>query len=73
MDNPENDTVNPALAGNVGYDILLVKNTYVNQRIALMILTEYGLGLDAFKDHALQNKPFDVILVRSLSPRSSRG
>ncbi|KAJ7785259.1 CheY-like superfamily [Mycena maculata] len=70
----ETNLANPALVSDAKYDILLVENNYVIQRIVLMILTECGhsielaedgiLGLDAFKDRALQNKPFDVIFMK---------
>ncbi|KAJ7785232.1 hypothetical protein DFH07DRAFT_948307 [Mycena maculata] len=73
MDNLGNHTVNPVLAADDKYDILLVENSYVIQRLTLRMLTEYGhsiesaengiLGLDPFKDRVLQNKPFDVILA----------
>jgi osomolarity two-component system sensor histidine kinase NIK1 len=71
----ENNTVNPASAAtDVTYDILLAEDNLVNQKLALKILEKYGhsielaengsLALQAFTDRALQNKPFDVILVR---------
>jgi osomolarity two-component system sensor histidine kinase NIK1 len=71
----ENNTVNPASAAtDVTYDILLAEDNLVNQKLALKILEKYGhsielaengsLALQAFMDRALQNKPFDVILVR---------
>ncbi|KAJ7440356.1 hypothetical protein B0H11DRAFT_2293007 [Mycena galericulata] len=70
----ENNTVNPASAAtDVTYDILLAEDNLVNQKLALKILEKYGhsielaengsLALQAFIDRALQNKPFDVILM----------
>ncbi|KAJ7328691.1 hypothetical protein DFH08DRAFT_709343 [Mycena albidolilacea] len=70
----ENNTVNPASAAtDVTYDILLAEDNLVNQKLALKILEKYGhsielaengnLALQAFMDRALQNKPFDVILM----------
>ncbi|KAJ7101453.1 hypothetical protein B0H15DRAFT_936561 [Mycena belliarum] len=70
----ENNTVNPASAAtDVTYDILLAEDNLVNQKLALKILEKYGhsielaengsLALQAFTDRALQNKPFDVILM----------
>ncbi|KAJ7619459.1 hypothetical protein FB45DRAFT_839951 [Roridomyces roridus] len=70
----ENNTVNPASAAtDVTYDILLAEDNMVNQKLALRILEKYGhsielaengsLALQAFMDRALQNKPFDVILM----------
>ncbi|KAJ7127901.1 hypothetical protein C8R44DRAFT_667282 [Mycena epipterygia] len=70
----ENNTVNPASAAtDVTYDILLAEDNMVNQKLALKILEKYGhsielaengsLALQAFMDRALQNKPFDVILM----------
>ncbi|KAJ7736694.1 hypothetical protein B0H16DRAFT_1380008 [Mycena metata] len=70
----ENNTVNPAsTATDVTYDILLAEDNLVNQKLALKILEKYGhsielaengsLALQAFMDRALQNKPFDVILM----------
>ncbi|KAJ6632273.1 hypothetical protein B0H10DRAFT_2206651 [Mycena sp. CBHHK59/15] len=70
----ENNTVNPASAAtDVTYDILLAEDNLVNQKLALKILEKYGhsielaengsLALQAFIDRALQNRPFDVILM----------
>jgi osomolarity two-component system sensor histidine kinase NIK1 len=72
----ENNTVNPASAAtDITYDILLAEDNLVNQKLALKILEKYGhsielaengsLALQAFTDRALQNRPFDVILVRT--------
>ncbi|KAJ6510922.1 hypothetical protein C8R45DRAFT_965573 [Mycena sanguinolenta] len=70
----ENNMVNPVSAAtDVTYDILLAEDNLVNQKLALKILEKYGhsielaengtLALQAFTDRALQNKPFDVILM----------
>ncbi|KAJ7279447.1 hypothetical protein C8J57DRAFT_1712509 [Mycena rebaudengoi] len=70
----ENNTVNPASAAtDITYDILLAEDNLVNQKLALKILEKYGhsielaengsLALQAFTDRALQNRPFDVILM----------
>ncbi|KAJ7453583.1 CheY-like superfamily [Mycena galericulata] len=68
----ENNTVNPASAATT-YDILLAENNLVNQKLALKIFEKYrhsieltenvSLALQAFTHRALQNKPFDVILM----------
>jgi osomolarity two-component system sensor histidine kinase NIK1 len=66
------------------YDILLAEDELVSQKVVLKILAKYGhsielaengnVALQAFLDRALQNKPFDVILVHSsvvISPREA--
>jgi PleD family two-component response regulator len=81
----ESNTVSPVSAPNdVVFDILLAEDNLVNQKLAVKILEKYGhtveiaengsLAVDAFKSRVTQNKPFDIILVRtyclipSLSP-----
>ena len=74
----ESNTVSPVSAPNdVTFDILLAEDNLVNQKLAVKILEKYGhtveiaengsLAVDAFKGRVAQNKPFDIILVRSPS------
>lgn len=79
----ESNAVSPVSAVNdVVFDILLAEDNLVNQKLAVKILEKYGhtveiaengsLAVDAFKGRVAQNRPFDIILVRSLcsSPSS---
>lgn len=74
----EANTVNAVVVPNdVTFNILLAEDNLVNQKLAVKILEKYGhtveiaengsLAVDAFRTRTLQNKPFDVILVSSVS------
>jgi hypothetical protein len=71
----ELSTVCPAAATiDVVFDILLVEDNIVNQKLAVKILEKYGhtveiaengsLAVDAFRERVQRNRPFDIILVR---------
>jgi osomolarity two-component system sensor histidine kinase NIK1 len=77
----ESTTVSPVvLTNDVKFDILFAEDNFVNQKLAIKILLKYGhtveivengsLAVDAFKTRALQNRPFDIVLVRMASLRS---
>ncbi|KAF7290756.1 hypothetical protein MIND_01316400 [Mycena indigotica] len=80
----ENNTVSlnrASEASNVTYDILLAEDNLVNQKLAMKILEMYGhsielaengsLAVHAFIERALQNKPFDIILMDVSMPLMS--
>ncbi|KAF7305397.1 hypothetical protein HMN09_00792100 [Mycena chlorophos] len=80
----ENNTVSlnrASEASNVQYDILLAEDNLVNQKLAMKILEMYGhsielaengsLAVHAFIERALQNKPFDIILMDVSMPLMS--
>jgi osomolarity two-component system sensor histidine kinase NIK1 len=73
----ESNHVSPVSAPNdVVFDILLAEDNLVNQKLAVKILEKYGhtveiaengsLAVDAFKARVFHNRPFDIILVRSV-------
>lgn len=58
--------------------ILVAEDNLVNQKLAIKMLEKYGhtveavengpLAVDVFKARVLENRPFDIILVRVTSP-----
>jgi osomolarity two-component system sensor histidine kinase NIK1 len=71
----ESSPVTPVTPTNdVKFDILFAEDSLVYQKVVVKILLKYGhtveiaengsLAVDAFKARAIQNRPFDIILVR---------
>jgi len=63
---------------DVIFDILLMEDNLINQKLAVKILKKYGhtveiaengsLAVDTFKAHIQWNRLFDIILVHLASP-----
>lgn len=74
----ESSTVSLGATNDEIFCVLVAEDNLVNRKLAIKMLEKYGhtveavengsLAVDAFKARVLENRPFDIILVRMTGP-----